>query len=115
MGRKAAVLVLLAGMSGFGQQKIAAVVDAGKTGEPIEKYVYGQFIEQGGTINKALSAEMLDDRKFFYDVNSNPQDPTPPWGQVPRPQRWNHWRPIGADEFVVMDRRSEERRVGNKG
>ena len=104
MGRKAAVLVLLAGMSGFGQQKIAAVVDAGKIGEPIEKYVYGQFIEQGGTINKALSAEMLDDRKFYYDVNSNPQDPTPPWGQAPRPQRWNHWRPIGADEFVVMDR-----------
>jgi alpha-N-arabinofuranosidase len=98
------VVVLLAGMSGFGQQRITAVVDAGKVGEPIEKYVYGQFIEQGGTINKALLAEMLDDRKFFYDVNSNPQDPAPPPGQAPRPNRWNHWRPIGADEFVVMDR-----------
>lgn len=105
MCRQSAILLLLAGFSGFSQQKTTAIIDASKIGEPIEKYVYGQFIEQGATINKALSAEMLDDRKFFYDVNSNPQDPTPPLGQVrSRQGKWNHWRPIGADEFVIMDR-----------
>lgn len=84
MLRKTALLVLLAGISAFGQQKVTAVIDAAKVGDPIEKYVFGKFIEQGATINKALSAEMLDDRKFFYDVNSNPQDRRPPWARFPR-------------------------------
>ena len=45
-------------------------VDASKTGAPISKYIYGQFIEHlGRCIYGGLWAEMLEDRKFFYPVN----------------------------------------------
>ena len=86
--------------------RVAATIDASRTGEPITKYVYGHFIEHiGDLINGNLWAEMIDDRKFYYAVDSNPRDPEPPLGQVPaRPGRRNHWRPIGPDSSVVMDR-----------
>lgn len=42
-------------------------LDAAKTGEPISKYVYGQFIEHlGRCIYGGIWAEMLEDRKFYY-------------------------------------------------
>jgi len=45
-------------------------VDASKTGAPISKYIYGQFIEHlGRCIYGGLWSEMLEDRKFFYPVN----------------------------------------------
>jgi alpha-N-arabinofuranosidase len=44
-------------------------VDATKTGAPISKYIYGQFIEHlGRCIYGGLWAEMLEDRKFYYPV-----------------------------------------------
>lgn len=44
-------------------------VDAGKTSEPISKYIYGQFIEHlGRCIYGGIWAEMLEDRKFYYKV-----------------------------------------------
>ena len=44
-------------------------VDATKTGTPISKYIYGQFIEHlGRCIYGGLWSEMLEDRKFFYPV-----------------------------------------------
>src|SRR5512141_2497650 len=44
-------------------------VDASKTGAPISKYIYGQFIEHlGRCIYGGLWAEMLEDRKFYYPV-----------------------------------------------
>jgi alpha-L-arabinofuranosidase len=87
-------------------QSITATIDAGKTGEPITKYMYGQFIEHlGDPITKGLWAEMIDDRKFFFPVNSGTSDPPPPLGQTPaRGNRRNRWKPIGADAFVTMDR-----------
>ena len=51
----------------------AVAIDAGKTSPPISPYVYGQFIEHiGELINRSLWAEMLDDRKFYNDINSKP-------------------------------------------
>jgi len=48
-------------------KKIAVTINAEKTGEPISKYIYGQFIEQmGRCIYGGIWAEMLEDRKFFY-------------------------------------------------
>jgi alpha-N-arabinofuranosidase len=45
-------------------------VDASKTGAPISKYIYGQFIEHlGRCIYGGIWAEMLEDRKFFYPVD----------------------------------------------
>jgi alpha-N-arabinofuranosidase len=50
---------------------VKATIDAAKTGEPISKYVYSQFIEHlGHCIYGGIWAERLQDRKFFYDVGS---------------------------------------------
>ena len=57
----------------------AAVMDASKTGAPISKYIYGQFIEHlGRCIYQGIWAEMLEDRKFFYPVG----DKDSPWKAV---------------------------------
>ena len=48
---------------------INATIDTSKTGAPISKYIYGQFLEHGGDIvNTGVWSEMLVDRKFFYPV-----------------------------------------------
>jgi alpha-L-arabinofuranosidase len=48
-----------------------------------------------------LFSEMLDDRKFYFPINSHP--PTEPSGPAFRRTTLRHWMPIGADEFVTMD------------
>ena len=71
-------LFLTAAGVAMGQpQAPLANIDASKTGPPISPYIYGQFIEHaGGLIYGALWCEMLDDRKFYYDVMPKPaEDP----------------------------------------
>ena len=41
---------------------------------------------------------MIDDRKFYYTIDSKTAAPAPSRGRQPNP-----WRPIGPDESVVMD------------
>jgi DUF1680 family protein len=56
--------------------ELAVTIDASETGEPISKYIYGQFIEHlGRCIYGGIWAEMLEDRKFFYPVG----DKQSPW------------------------------------
>lgn len=91
-------------------QPVAATVDASKTGPPILPYVYGQFLEHaGGLVYSSLWCEMLDDRKFYYDVTNkvpgNPNTGARGFGGFPGrrtvgPGRWN---PIGPMDSVVMD------------
>jgi alpha-N-arabinofuranosidase len=91
---------------------IHAAIDASKTGAPISKYLYGQFLEHGGDIvNTGVWSEMLVDRKFFYPIAASA--PTPPplmnnAGGNPRqrrtPTRW--WAPVGNEQAVTMDKRS---------
>jgi len=70
-------------------------VHADRVGEPISKYVYGQFIEHlGRCIYGGIWAEMLVDRKFFHAVGSEAST----------------WRVIGPAEGVRMS--SEEPFVG---
>ena len=46
-------------------------IDVTQTGEPISKYIYGQFIEHlGRCIYGGIWAEMLEDRKFYYPVTA---------------------------------------------
>jgi alpha-N-arabinofuranosidase len=50
----------------------AITIDAGKTGEPISKFIYGQFIEHlGRCIYGGIWAEMLEDRKFYFPITEN--------------------------------------------
>jgi alpha-N-arabinofuranosidase len=82
---------------------VHATIDASKTSVPISKYIYGQFLEHiGGIFNNNIWAEMLDDRKFYYPINSHPsaESSGPTWTRT----ALRHWMPIGADEFVTMDK-----------
>ena len=81
---------------------VSATIEVSKTGAPISKYVYGQFLEHiGGMVNSNIWAEMLDDRKFYFPITSHP--PAEPVGPSWRRVTLRHWTPIGADEFVTMD------------
>ena len=50
-------------------------------------------------MNNNIWAEMLDDRKFYFPINSHP--PAEPSGPAWRRTALRHWMPIGADEFVT--------------
>jgi alpha-N-arabinofuranosidase len=84
-------------------QPVNVTIDASKTGAPISKYIYGQFLEHiGGIVNNGLWAEMLDDRKFYFPITSRP--PAEPAGPAwMRRAALRHWTPIGPDESVTMD------------
>ncbi len=59
-----------------------ALIDASKTLAPMSKYIYGQFIEHlGRCIYQGIWAEMLEDRKFFYAVETEES----PWKQSGEP------------------------------
>ena len=91
---------------------VNATIDASKTGAPISKNIYGQFLEHGGDIvNTGVWSEMLVDRKFFYPVAASAPTPPPVIGGAggnPRfrrtPTRW--WAPIGGGNVVTMDTRT---------
>ena len=88
---------------------VNVTIDASKTGAPISKHIYGQFLEHGGDIvNTGVWAELLADRKFFYPVSATaPQPPQLMGNAAGNPRfrrpitRW--WAPIGGDEAVTMD------------
>ena len=84
-------------------------IDTGKTGAPISRYIYGQFIEHlGRGVYGGLWAEMLDDRKFFFVIT----DRYAPWGTTSDPNwsagpydylRASPWKVIGPARTVSMD------------
>lgn len=80
-------------------------IDASKTGTPIAKEIYGQFLEHGGNIvNEGVWAEMIEDRKFYNPITEKapPLPPAPALGPRRRtpPRRWI---PVGGETFIVMD------------
>jgi len=84
-------------------QQVTMTVDAAKTGAPISPYLYGFFTELHEANNEGgFWAEMLGDRKFFHPVDSS-KDPEPAPGRRRRATA-PRFRPLGPDEFVVMDR-----------
>jgi len=103
--KPALILLLAALLSNLAlaqTQTVNVTIDASKTGPPISKYIYGQFLEHiGGIVNNGIWAEMLDDRKFYYPIDSHP--PAEPTGPSFRRAALRHWMPIGGDEFVTMD------------
>ena len=110
----AATALWLGSMTGAASQqnepsvpaRIEVTINTQETAAPISKYLYGGFIEEGGTlISRSLWAEMLDDRKFYFPINSNV---TPlPASRRPVPSfitPLRKWRPVGPDQVVVMDK-----------
>ncbi|MBN2321359.1 MAG: alpha-N-arabinofuranosidase [Acidobacteria bacterium] len=93
---------------------VAVKIDALETGEPISRYVYGQFIEHlGRCIYGGLWAEMLEDRKFFYPVTGE----APAWEMyTPGPRSWDGeghpyellvrspWMILGDASAVTMEK-----------
>src|SRR5579872_4564929 len=85
--------------------QVSVTIDSQQTMAPISKYLYGGFIEHGGTlIYRSLWSELIDDRKFYNAISSRDTEP-PPENRLGRPFRigLRKWRPVGPDEFVVMD------------
>ncbi len=83
---------------------VHARIDASKTGAPISKYLYGQFLEHiGGIVNSGVWAEMLDDRKFYYPVTAHPPAEPPAAPSGPRRPPLRRWTPVGPEESVTMD------------
>jgi alpha-L-arabinofuranosidase len=81
---------------------LVAAIDVTKTAPPINNHIFGAFIEHiGNLIYYSLWSEVLDDRKFYFAVDSTP---------LPQPQRGgfrgspNKWTPIGPDASVAMDK-----------
>jgi alpha-L-arabinofuranosidase len=71
----------------LGRPKV--VIDGDKTGTPVSKYIYGQFIEHlGRCIYQGIWAEMLEDRKFFWPVGG---------GDSP-------WKAAGNGTRITMDK-----------
>ncbi|MGA2915623.1 MAG: alpha-L-arabinofuranosidase C-terminal domain-containing protein [Sedimentisphaerales bacterium] len=67
-------------------EKIAISIDGKKTAAPVSKYIYGQFIEHlGRCIYGGIWAEMLEDRKFFYQP-----------GTVDSP-----WKILGSEPVIM--------------
>jgi len=78
-------------------QPVAAGIDAARTGQPITKLIFGGFMEPATT---GVWAEMLSDRKFYYEITSNP--PAAPTGGFGR-RVLRRWMPVGGDGVVSMD------------
>lgn len=92
----------------------SVIVDLQQRGAPIQKYIYGQFIEHlGNCIYQGIWAEMLLDRKFYFPVT----DEYDPWAMASEPF-WGDgstlkypylgsspWQVIGPAGSVSMDKR----------
>ncbi len=89
--------------------QINVKIDPQKTGAPISKYIYGQFVEHlGRSVNGGLWAEMVVDRKFFFPVT----DDYNPWGTAEDsyfksgPFKFlnaSPWKVVGPRGTVSMD------------
>ncbi len=83
---------------------LSATIDPSRTRPPISPFIYGGFIEHiGDLINHSLWSEVLDDRKFYWPINSEPEPAPPPNTDGPPRMPSNKWRPIGPDASVSMD------------
>jgi alpha-N-arabinofuranosidase len=78
-------------------ERLKVRFDTQQTAAPISKYLYGGFIEHGGTLMyRSLWSEVLDDRKFYFPITS--KDTAEPAETRNRPFRMppRKWRPVGC-------------------
>jgi alpha-L-arabinofuranosidase len=115
---KSFIIAALAGLlfivSGCRQTQVDETikVDLNATREPINPYIYGQFIEHmGKCIYGGMWAEMLEDRKFYYPVTFEYD----PWG-TDEDTYWQSgvfqflnaspWQVVGDEHTVSMDNKT---------
>lgn len=92
-----ALLAIAASPRVEAQSPVRAIIEARKTGAPIDRNVYGLFIEHaGGLVYANMWAEMIYDRKFYYAPGESGSDGF--FGQPARP-----WAPVGAAGSVTLD------------
>lgn len=85
-------------------ERLEATINTQQTAAPVTKYEWGQFIEHiGNTMYSSLWAEMLDDRKFYFPINSVEPKENPRAGAGPFRMRTRKWYPVGPDDVVAMD------------
>ncbi len=83
------------------------VIDTSKTGEPISKYIYAQFIEHlGRCIYGGIWAEMLEDRKFYFPITAD-YDPYQGTRNVSKDSPYaivgaSPWQIVGSPDSVTM-------------
>jgi alpha-N-arabinofuranosidase len=92
-------MLILSLVEAAAAKSVAVTIDATDTGRPISPLVFGGFMEPATT---RVWAEMLSDRKFFYEITSKPE--TAPTGGFFRRRPRRRWLPVGPDAFVVMDK-----------
>lgn len=81
---------------------VAVRIDASVTSAPINKHIYGQFLEHGGPIvNHGLWAEMIDDRKFYGPI-LEVEPPPPTDRRAAFVGRARSWIRIGAADAVTL-------------
>ena len=84
--------------------RVEATINTQQAAAPVSKYEFGQFIEHiGNTMYGSLWAEMLDDRKFYFPINSIEAKEKPGEHAGPFRMRTRKWYPVGPDDVVVMD------------
>jgi alpha-L-arabinofuranosidase len=102
-----ALLLTAVGIGQITNAKAAAPIeikiDVAKAGAPINPHIYGQFIEHlGRCIYGGIWAEMLEDRKFFFDVTDHYQ----PYGELKDTKfpvvSASPWEVIGPANSVTM-------------
>jgi alpha-N-arabinofuranosidase len=92
--------------------EVTLSLDGTKTGAPISKYIYGQFVEHlGRSIYGGLWAEMLEDRKFGHEIvdDYQPFDMANDWFGKPSAFTYlknSPWKVIGPKGTVTMDKTS---------
>lgn len=110
LGMLLSAVLLLGNLTTRGQRSgnptarhITANIDVRQTSDPVSKYEFGMFIEHlGPLVYRSLWSEMLDDRKFYFPINGQPEKPGPPGGFPGMQLR--HWRPVGPENVVTMDK-----------
>ncbi|EGF90004.1 alpha-N-arabinofuranosidase 1 [Asticcacaulis biprosthecium C19] len=99
-----AVAAAFAGFPAMAQSGgIASTIQAGREGPALNPFLYGGFLEHiGNLINHSLWSEVLDDRKFFQPINSQPSPKAD--GPASRRRDMLKWVPVGPDSAVTMDK-----------
>src|SRR4051794_16982030 len=103
-------LVAFSNVAQAADAEVKISLDPSKTGAPISKYVYGQFVEHlGRSIYGGLWAEMLEDRKFGREITDdyNPFDLANDWFGKPSAFTYlknSPWKVIGPKGTVTMDK-----------